>query len=52
VRQPGVVFEVADGVLDDRVPAGVGLHGQQWPGPVGEDRVIREHDIQGELASW
>jgi hypothetical protein len=40
-----VVFEVGDGVLDDRVAAVVGLDGQQRAGPVGEDRVVAEHDI-------
>ena len=50
MREPGVVLEIADGVLNDRMPTVVGLHGQQRTGPVGEDRVIREHHIQKDAA--
>jgi len=51
VRQAGVVFEVADGVFDDGVAAVVGLHGQQRPVAVGQDRVVGEHHVEGELGA-
>jgi hypothetical protein len=49
VRQAGVVLEIRDGVLHDRVATVISFDGQQRAGAVGDDRVIGEHHIEREL---